>query len=122
MSRPLRVRTSAARCASAARESSGRESVGADIGQERPQLRLPGIRELQDIVDEALHRRALVLLEETARAEAPRVMAYSVCETLSWSSRASRARSASTAAWVGLAGWSIRWVLARLWLPDARWR
>jgi hypothetical protein len=52
----------------AAGESSRLEPVGADVRQERPQFRLPGSRELQDIVDDMLHLVALVLLEENERA------------------------------------------------------
>ena len=51
------------------RESFRCQSVGADVSEERPQLRLPDIRELQEIVDDALQLGNVVLVEKTAGAE-----------------------------------------------------
>jgi hypothetical protein len=45
-------------------EASGCERVRADVRQEPPKLRLPRVRELEDIVDRVLHLVGFVLLEE----------------------------------------------------------
>ena len=67
MSTLWRVRASAVRLCSGS-ESSRCQPVGADVSEERPQFRLPCIRELQEIVDDALQLGNVVLLEEGAGA------------------------------------------------------